>query len=71
MTSEQFQVFAIAFVLLLNFGGLVWGASRIKLTADNLTIELGRLRKTVERVDRHQNEMETRLAVVEDRQERE
>lgn len=62
MTSGEMGLF---FALVVQFGGLVWGASRISSSVDSLSRSVTKLDKTVEHLDTRVQDHETRVSVLE------
>ena len=56
---------SLAIALTVQFGGLVWGASRIATSVDSLSRSVEKLDATVEHLDTRVQDHETRVSVLE------
>lgn len=60
---------ALGIALFTNFGGLVWGASRISTSVDRLERTVTKLENVVEVLDDRVDNHNVRIAVLEDKRE--
>ncbi len=56
---------ALVFALIVQFGGLVWGAAKISGSVSDLARSVSKLDKTVEHLDTRVQDHETRVSVLE------
>ncbi len=67
MPNEMIGYLSVSFALLINFGGLVWGASKMSTTLRLLIKEVDQLRTTIGEIQDTQSRIVTRVAVLEER----
>jgi uncharacterized protein YoxC len=70
MDTLSAEIIFLALAFLVNFAGLIWGASSIASTVRHLDQTVKNLDKTVRFVVQRVGEMDSRVRLLEDRQER-
>jgi len=67
LPNEMIGYLSVSFALLVNFGGLVWGAAKMSTTLRLLIKEVDQLRTVIGQIQDTQSKIVSRVAVLEER----